>query len=188
MNFFHRRLCRSDRWRRVVEKDIVPWVLDGIDIGSNVLEVGPGPGVTADLLRRRVQHLTCVEIDSDFAQALVNRMAGGNVTIVCEDATSMSLADGAFDGAISLTMLHHVPSMALQNRLFSEIARVLRPGGLFAGVDSLYSVGLRLVHFFDTMVLVDPTTLPRRLEAAGFTDIHVDTKEHLFRFRARRHS
>ena len=42
---------------------IFPWVLDGLDIGPSVLEIGPGPGVTTDLLRTRVDRVPCVEID-----------------------------------------------------------------------------------------------------------------------------
>jgi ubiquinone/menaquinone biosynthesis C-methylase UbiE len=45
----------------------------------------------------------------------------------------MSFPDATFDGAVSFTMLHHVPSEALQNRLLAEVARVLRPGSIFAG-------------------------------------------------------
>jgi SAM-dependent methyltransferase len=83
-------------------------------------------------------------------------------------------------------MLHHVPSAALQDRLLSEVARVLRPGAVFAGVDSLYSRTFRLLHLFDTMVIVDPQTLPRRLKAAGFRDIDTEINPYAFRFRARR--
>ena len=80
----------------------MPWVLDGVDLGSKVLEVGPGPGVTTELLRGRVKHLTCVEIDRGSAEALAGRTVGSNVTVLCEDATAMSLPDGTFDGAVSL--------------------------------------------------------------------------------------
>ncbi|HEX6463051.1 MAG TPA: rRNA adenine N-6-methyltransferase family protein, partial [Vicinamibacterales bacterium] len=70
MNLAHRYLCRSKYWKKAVETRIVPWVLEGVDLGSNVLEIGPGPGVTSDLLRGRVKHLTCIEIDRGFADAL----------------------------------------------------------------------------------------------------------------------
>ena len=40
-------------------------------------------------------------------------------------------------------MLHHVPSPALQDRVFSEARRVLRPGGVFVATDSLDSADLR---------------------------------------------
>lgn len=169
-----------------METQVLPWVLEGIDLGSNVLEVGPGPGLTTDLLRTRVARLTAVEIDEGFAASLSRRMAGRNVTVLHEDATAMSLADGTFDGAVSFTMLHHVPSVALQDRLLAEVARVLRPGGTFAGVDSLYSRPFGLLHLFDTMVPVAPSSFPARLQAAGFVDVRVDVNPYAFRFRARR--
>jgi SAM-dependent methyltransferase len=65
-------------------------------------------------------------------------------------------------------MLHHIRSTELQNKLFEEAARVLRPAGVFAGTDSLQSRFISLIHLFDTLVLVDPETLPRRLTATGF--------------------
>lgn len=187
MNLAHRWLCRSSYWRNAVETYIFPWVLDGLDLGTNVLEVGPGPGVTTDLLRRRVEHLTCVEIDRAFADSLSLRMSGQNVTVVRQDATGMSFPDATFDGAVCFTMLHHIPSEALQNRLLSEVARVLRPGGVFVGTDSLYSRSFRLLHLFDTMVVVDPSTFPERLRKAGFADVQVNVlKPYAFRFRARK--
>ncbi len=187
MNLAHRWLCRSAYWRNAVKTYILPWVLDGVDVGSNVLEVGPGPGVTTDLLRTRVTHLTCVEIDPTFVHSLSHRMRDKNVSVFRQDATSMSFPDSSFDGAVSFTMLHHVASEALQNRLLAEVARVLRPGGVFAGTDSLYSRSFGLLHLFDTMVLVDPRTFPERLKAVGFDDVQVDVmKPYAFRFRARR--
>jgi SAM-dependent methyltransferase len=187
MNLAHRWLCRSAYWRNTVETYILPWVLDGLDIGANVLEVGPGPGVTTDLLRGRVERLTCVEIDRAFADSLSRRMSGHNVTVVQQDATAMSFPDATFDGALSFTMLHHVPSEAMQNQLLAEVARVLRPGGVFAGTDSLYSRSFRLLHLLDTMVVVDPDTFPERLRKAGFADVQVDVfKPYAFRFRARK--
>ena len=167
-----------------MEKYALPWTLEDVKLGDDVLEVGPGPGVTTDLIRARVAHLTCVEIDRAMATALARRTAGSNVTVLCEDASAMSLPPATFDAAVSFTMLHHVQSPALQDRLLSEVARVLRPGGVFAGSDSVYSTFLRVLHIFDTMVLVDPQTFPARLEAAGFVDVRVDTNPYAFRFRA----
>jgi SAM-dependent methyltransferase len=187
MNFAHRWLCRSDYWRKSVETYIFPWVLEGLDIGPSVLEVGPGPGVTTDLLRTRVERLTCVEIDQRFADSLGRRMTGHNVTVLHQDATAMLLPDATFDTAVSFTMLHHVASQALQNRMLAEVCRVLRPGGVFAGTDSLYSPTFRLLHLFDTMVVVDPYAFPDRLKAAGFDEVQVDILQpYAFRFRARK--
>ena len=106
------------------------------------------------------------------------------MTVLCEDATAMSLPSANFDGAVSFTMLHYVQSPVLQDRLFDEVARVLRPGGVFVGCDSVYSPFLRVLHVFDTMVLMNPQRFPSRLEAAGFVDVRVETNPYAFRFRA----
>jgi hypothetical protein len=34
-------------------------------------------------------------------------------------------------------MLHHIPDPAGQDALFARVARALKPGGVFVGVDSL---------------------------------------------------
>src|ERR1017187_788220 len=149
--------------------------------------LAPGPASPRTCFRRVWRILTCVEIDRRLADSLSRRTAGGNVTVLCEDATRMSLPEASFDGAVCLTMLHHVPSAAMQDRLLAEVARVLRPGAVFAGTDSLYSFSFRLLHLFDTMVPVDPGGFAKRLQAAGFDDIHVDVmKPYAFRFRARK--
>jgi SAM-dependent methyltransferase len=99
----------------------------------------------------------------------------------------MAFEPAAFSGVVCFTMLHHVPSVALQDRLFTEAFRVLQPGGVFAGADSLPSMTFRLLHVADTMVLVDPSTLPQRLEAAGFSEVAVQSlRGRAFRFRARK--
>lgn len=46
----------------------------------------------------------------------------------------------------------------------------MRPGGLFHGVGSQPNLRFRVLHTGDTMVVVDPSTLPARLTAVGFDD------------------
>jgi hypothetical protein len=50
MNLLHRLLCRSALWRWTVERWVIPWALDGLDLREDVLELGPGPGLTTDVL------------------------------------------------------------------------------------------------------------------------------------------
>lgn len=186
MNLLHRLYCRSSGWGELVEKRIIPWTLEDVDLGEEALEIGPGPGLTTDVLRTKAPHLTCIEVDRKLADALSKRMAGMNVTVVQGDATAMSFPDASFTGAASFTMLHHVPSVDLQDRLFAETYRVLKPGSWFAGTDSRTSLRWRLYHLFDTCVAVDPDTLASRLERVGFTDVVVDSNPWAFRFRARK--
>lgn len=185
MNRIHRWMCRSARWQRMLGQEVMPWVLNEVELGANAIEVGPGPGLTTDLLRLRVDHLTAIEIDQALADSLGARLKGSNVTTVRGDATAMPFLDGSFSGAASFTMLHHVPSAILQDRLFREVRRVLKAGAIFAGVDSLQSLRMRLFHIRDTLVPIDPATLRNRLEAAGFEDVVVETNGRAFRFQAR---
>jgi len=185
MNYLHRRLCSSAKWTEVVQRYALPWTLEQIDLGGEVLEIGPGYGAATEVLLQRARHLTCVELDSRLTDRL-RRKFQGNITVRCEDATSTSLSGELFDSAVCFTMLHHLPSFELQNKLFAEVARLLRPGGVFAGTDSLKGHSMKLIHLFDTMVLVDPQTLPQRLIAAGFENVQVDLNPYAFRFRARK--
>jgi SAM-dependent methyltransferase len=175
MNFIHRRLCRSDLWRGFVHAKLLPWVLRDLALGDDVLEIGPGPGMTTDLLRNEVLRLTAVELDDELATALTARFAGTNVEVVNADATEMPFNDGRFTGAVSLTMLHHVPTAELQDRLFTEVARVLRPGSQFLASDGVASNELAAFHHDDIYNPIDPDTLADRLAAAGFTDVEVRT-------------
>lgn len=185
MNRFHNWYCRSAWWRNTVEQRI-PWALNGVELGANVLELGPGPGLTTDFLRGRVETLTAVEIDPRLAKALRSRLAGTNVEVVMGDASALPFSNQQFSGGVSFTMLHHVPSRNLQDQLLREVWRVLKPGGIFAGADSRLSVRMRLIHLGDTLVPIDPRTLGSRLEAAGFDVWRIDEDERTFRFQARR--
>lgn len=185
MNRLHSWICRSEKWRRTVDERL-PWVISNSDLGHKPLELGPGPGLTTDLLRTMVPHLTAIEIDTKWAVALHRRSVGGNVSVVTGDATEMPFADCRFSGAVCLTMLHHVPTRALQDRLFREVWRVLEPGAPFVGCDSLLSVRMRLIHIGDTLVPSDPDKFAPRLEAAGFDVLAIERGRQAFRFHAKR--
>jgi ubiquinone/menaquinone biosynthesis C-methylase UbiE len=170
--------CGSDEWRQAIREVILPWALAETDLGDDVLEVGPGYGATTDVLSQSVARLTSVEIDDELAAMLTERFADvPSVQIVNADATALDYADDPFSGAACFTMLHHVPTVELQDRLFAEIARVLRPGAALVASDSLASDELEAHHEGDTYNPVDPSTLPERLATAGFDDIQVKTNE-----------
>lgn len=185
MNLFHRWYCNSKGWAEQMQQ-YLPRMLGETDLGHDLLEVGPGPGVTTDILKERVQHVTAVEIDHKLAAKLQARFAGSNVTVIEGDATKMELPDNRFSGAVSFTMLHHVPSPELQDKLLSEVHRVLTPGGTFLGSDSLPSLRWNLYHVFDTRVPIDPDGFQVRLERAGFNQASVYRLPGGFGFRAQK--
>lgn len=186
MNLLHRWYCGSSRWAALVEGVLLPWALEGVELGAELLELGPGPGITTDVLRRRVARVTAVELDAGLAVRLAHRLAGSDVRVVQGDGAALPFRDRCFDAAAVFTMLHHVPSEALQDQLLAEVCRCLRPGGLLVGSDTLPSLRFRLYHLADTMVVVDPDRLPVRLRAVGFGETLVETRAGRIRFRARR--
>jgi SAM-dependent methyltransferase len=184
VNEAHLEFCASPEWARLVEDDLLPWVLDGCELGDDLLEVGPGPGLTTDVLRRKAARVTAVELDLDLAGKLASRLAGSNVTVVAGDVTRLPFPAGRFSAAACLTMLHHIPSSALQDAALAELARVLRPGAVLAGSDGLDTVARRELHEDDVFVPVDPGTLEARLRAAGFAHARVDVIGDRLRFAA----
>jgi 16S rRNA A1518/A1519 N6-dimethyltransferase RsmA/KsgA/DIM1 with predicted DNA glycosylase/AP lyase activity len=76
MNLLHRWYCGSSRWAALVEEALLPWALEleGVALGAELLELGPGPGVTTEVLRRRVARLTAVELDAALAARLARRL------------------------------------------------------------------------------------------------------------------
>ncbi|CPR08287.1 type 11 methyltransferase [Mycobacterium bohemicum DSM 44277] len=183
MNLCHRWCCSSDRWAEAVERHHLPWVLDGVDLGDNTLEIGPGYGAFLRVLVDKTARLTAVEIDPAMAERLRDRY-GDRALIVTGDGTATGLPAGEFSSVVSFTMLHHVPTAELQDRLFAEAFRVLRPGGVFAGSDTVTSLKFRLLHFRDTCNTVSPDSLPDRLRQAGFAGVEVEVRDGRQRWRA----
>jgi len=188
MNQQHLDILGTDEWRRTLEERALPFAFGpfGPDaLGGDVLEIGPGPGMTTDLLRARVPQLTSIELDPALAAALHHRLAGTNVDVVEGDATAMPFDDDRFTGTVTFTMLHHVPTAELQDAMFREVARVLRPGGLFVASDGMARDELAALHDDDIYNPVDPATLPARLAAAGFRDVDVESNHLAWACRAR---
>ena len=185
MNAVHNVLCSSGWWSRRVERELVPWGLEGARLGDDVLEIGPGFGATTRVLAPRVQRLTVLELDARYCERLRDDLGNGKVDVIQGDATRLQFAEGRFSAVLCFTMLHHIPTVAQQDRAFAEVARVLRPGGTFAGTDSLGTGWLfRAIHVGDTLNLVDPETLPPRLERVGLAVREVRRGGRSFRWRA----
>ena len=186
MNRLHHWYCNRAAWKRHVRDDLVPPSLEGLELGEDVLEVGPGFGPATEVLIGQAPRVTALEIDPRLARSLRARLAG-RADVVEGSGTAMPFADASFSSAACFTMLHHVPSAAEQDRLFAEVSRVLRPGAPFAGTDSTgRGPGFALLHVGDTKVIIDPAGLGSRLAAAGFEDVAISAGRDSFRFRARR--
>src|SRR5437879_791603 len=82
VNETHLAYLASPAWAEQLRREVLPWLDTAGDLGDHVLEIGPGPGLSTDLLRERVAHVTAVEVDRDLATALQARLAGSNVDVL----------------------------------------------------------------------------------------------------------
>jgi SAM-dependent methyltransferase/uncharacterized protein YbaR (Trm112 family) len=110
--------------------------LPKIPSGSVVLDIGCADGIsTFDILGQGVRAL-----GFDVSrQSLVRAAARAREEQVAEasffvgDADAIPVVDAAIDCVLCFGSLHHVPDPA---RTLAEVARVLRPGGLYLGVEN----------------------------------------------------
>jgi ubiquinone/menaquinone biosynthesis C-methylase UbiE len=173
MNENHAELCPSPEWAAVIQDEVLPSLTQHADLGEDMLEIGPGPGAATEWLRQKVKRLKAVEVDAAAAGKLADRFAGSNVEVVVGSAAELSFPDESFDSVGCFTMLHHVPTLALQNKILAEALRVLRPGGVLICSDSLASNDLHHFHEADTYNPVEPTSVLARLQTLGFENITV---------------
>jgi SAM-dependent methyltransferase len=186
MNETHLQYLASPEWAEQLAQEMLPWVAAAGDLGDDVLEIGPGPGVSTDLLREQVNRLTAIEVDPSLAEALQRRLTDTNVEVRCGDGAYTGLADDRFSAATAFSVLHHVPSQEHQDRILSEVCRVLRPGGIFVGIDSRDLDMIRKGHEDDVFMPIDLESFPERLRQLGFGETNIDLTDWHFRFLTRK--
>jgi SAM-dependent methyltransferase len=106
-----------------------------IRTGQTVLDIGSGPGADALAAARLVGPAGTV-IGVDMTEAMLERarraaseVGLANVEFRRGDAEALPVQDGSVDWVISNCVVNLVPD---KQRAFSEVFRVLRPGGQFS--------------------------------------------------------
>src|SRR5262245_53880891 len=95
---------------------------------ATVAEICCGRGEAFKLLGHRVGRGGGVDVAVGMLEAAIRTNPDANLAFVQGDATFLPLAGDAFDSVFMLGGVHHVPD---RRKLFSEIARILKPGGRF---------------------------------------------------------
>jgi SAM-dependent methyltransferase len=93
---------------------------------ARVLDAGCGMGRHARMVAPHAARLIAMDFSAAIEAAARNTRDAGNVDCVQGDITALPFADGAFDYAYSLGVLHHIADTA---GALAGIVRKVRPGG-----------------------------------------------------------
>lgn len=102
-----------------------------------LLDVGCGTGRTLAQLSHAhpALELNGVELSPFYADYARERLGRRVASLVAANAEELPFRDGSFDVVTSVFLFHELPRGA-RRRVFGELARVLRPGGLLVVEDS----------------------------------------------------
>jgi ubiquinone/menaquinone biosynthesis C-methylase UbiE len=184
MNSFENWFCASSFWRCVTRKRLLPWLLSGTELGDHILEIGAGPGAATEELRNYAARVTSLEYSHEFAVGIARRIRSTNGAVLRGDTSALPFPEKTFSSAIAVLVLHHLRTPQLQERAFSEVFRVLRPGGVFLAFEIQDSWLNRVIHIRSTFVPVAAAAVPVQLAAAGFSGPDIVFRRGAFRVRA----
>jgi SAM-dependent methyltransferase len=142
------------RWSR----KLAPLFLDfsGLAAGERVLEVGCGTGSLTFALpgRADIASIEAIDYEPQFVEAARERNTDSRINIQNGDACNLQFADGQFDRALSMLVLHFVSDA---QRAIAEMRRVVRPGGVAAAtVWDNFGGQPAMRLFWDTVAAIEP--------------------------------
>src|SRR2546427_13113274 len=110
MNRYETWFCGTRLWRWITRRQVLPWLLQGSELGEHVLELGAGPGAATTELGLRAARVTSLEYYHSFAAKLGARVNGSNATVFQGGASALAFPDGIFSSAYSALILVLVAS------------------------------------------------------------------------------
>ncbi|GAB2736613.1 class I SAM-dependent methyltransferase [Amycolatopsis magusensis] len=114
----------------------ISFVLDRVTADDEVLDIGCGTGRITIPVAHRAKAVTGFDLTEAMLEQAARKAAEANLDVRFEqgDMAALPFPDDSFDAVVSMLALMHVPP-ADHPRVFSEVRRVLRPGGrLIIGV------------------------------------------------------
>jgi len=134
MNWPERMFIHSPVRVLVQRRHARRWIqIAGASRLDRTLEIGCGLGRGAEIALRRlgVQKMFAFDLEESLVRRATGRIPGdlaGRLSYFVGDAQDFPFRDSFFDGVINYGIIHHVLDW---RRCVAEIARVLKPGGLF---------------------------------------------------------
>ncbi|UCI09634.1 class I SAM-dependent methyltransferase [Mesorhizobium sp. B1-1-8] len=122
--------------------EIVSWLerQDFTGADETILDIGCGIGRFEGALHARAKHIVGIDISSRMIAVARRRCAGlGNVEFRQTSGLDLAeFADAGFDSVLAVDSFPYLVLAGVAERHFSEMARVLRPGGMAAILNYSY--------------------------------------------------
>lgn len=135
--------------------------LDQVDSSKvRLLEIGCGNGYLLEQIERRFAgRFECTGIDATAPFIAAARQRGLAAQFQVADLRALSMPDASFDLVLSERVIINLLDPAQQVAAFAEVARVLRPGGLFTAVEG-FKAGLENLNRARADFLMPPIPEP----------------------------
>ncbi len=153
--------------------------LDGI-AAARIAELGCGGGRNAGELLKRYPDATLAALDySELSVAKTketnkDRIAAGRCTVTQGNVAALPFEDGSYDLATAFETVYFWPGL---EKCFSEVCRVLKPGGVFMVCnesDGTDETSLKYEKIIEGMRCYTAAQLKEALKAAGFSEVRDD--------------
>ena len=146
------------RWSRLVAREFLAWL--DVPAHADWLDVCCGTGALSQtiLAQAAPAHVRGIDLSPDFIAFAQAHTADPRASFAVGDAQALPEPDAVCDVAVSGLALNFVPQ---PEKAASELARVVRPGGLVAVYVWDYSGSMHLMRYFwDAAVALDSAARP----------------------------
>ena len=113
--------------RNYVWPDIKSLVGDYSKAGQRILDIGCGNGRYYPAFKEKGTAYVGIDNSRNLIAIAKNKFPGAEFMVA--DALSLPFGESEFDLAVSVAVLHHIPSKDYRRVFFDEAYRVLKPGG-----------------------------------------------------------
>ena len=177
--FYCKSRLHARIWRYIADI-IFPEFLPFFPPSPFILEIGTGQGLGAIFLARKLEgsRFICIDNEHDMVRSGIRNVKReglqDRIKVEWGDASALDFPENSFDAAVAITVLHHVPDY---EKAILEVARVLKPGGIFMIVD--FDFKASIFPRFDILIGSASSTFSWRemeeaLKKAGLATLKVE--------------
>jgi len=131
--------CAFAQTRSYIWPEMAALVEENFKAGDSVLDIGCGNGRFYPFFKDSGGKYCGIDNSQSLIAIARENFPGAEFAVA--DALSLPFKKNEFDLAVSIAVLHHIPSKDIREVFFKEAWRVLKPGGIF--VAAVWDLRLR---------------------------------------------